>query len=160
MPDRCSCPRPGVRRPTGQIARDPGVEAGQNLPGTDLQRGIHARFTQSRHTIGPPHRVSHLQGQELTRAGAGGGVVGGGVDAAAELDAAELALLLAAEDADDDAAELAAELAAEAAALRVQGFDFYDWGAVDENYGAARLVTSWQHTETDVAPLARAIAAL
>ena len=50
--------------------------------------------------------------------------------------------------------------AAEAAALRAQGFDFYDWGAVDENWGAARLVTSWQHTETDVAPLARAIAAL
>jgi len=48
----------------------------------------------------------------------------------------------------------------EAAALRAQGFDFYDWGVVDENWGAARLVTSWQHTETDVAPLARAIAAL
>ena len=50
--------------------------------------------------------------------------------------------------------------AAEAAALRAQGFDFYDWGVVDDNWGAARLVTSWQHTETDVAPLARAIAAL
>ena len=50
--------------------------------------------------------------------------------------------------------------AAEADALRAQGFDFYDWGVVDENWGAARLVTSWQHTETDVAPLARAIAAL
>ena len=49
---------------------------------------------------------------------------------------------------------------AEAAALRGQGFDFYDWGVVDENWGAARLVTSWQHTEADVAPLARAIAAL
>ena len=49
---------------------------------------------------------------------------------------------------------------AEAAALRAQGFDFYDWGVVDENWGAARLVTSWQHTEADVAPLARAIAAL
>ena len=49
---------------------------------------------------------------------------------------------------------------AEAAALRAQGFDFYDWGAVDENWGAARLVTSWQHKEADVAPLARAIAAL
>jgi threonine aldolase len=48
----------------------------------------------------------------------------------------------------------------EAAALRAQGFDFYDWGVVDENWGAARLVTSWQHTEADVAPLARAIAAL
>jgi len=48
----------------------------------------------------------------------------------------------------------------EAAALRVQGFDFYDWGVVDENWSAARLVTSWQHTEADVAPLARAIAAL
>jgi threonine aldolase len=49
---------------------------------------------------------------------------------------------------------------AEAAALRAQGFDFYDWGVVDENWGAARLVTSWQHSEADVAPLARAIAAL
>ena len=49
---------------------------------------------------------------------------------------------------------------AEAAALRAQGFDFYDWGVVNENWGAARLVTSWQHTEADVAPLARAIAAL
>ena len=45
--------------------------------------------------------------------------------------------------------------ATEAAALRAQGFDFYDWGE-----GAARLVTSWQHTEIDVAPLAKAIAAL
>ena len=49
---------------------------------------------------------------------------------------------------------------ADAAALRSQGFDFYDWGVVDEHWGAARLVTSWQHTESDVAPLARAIAAL
>ncbi|MEY4620316.1 MAG: hypothetical protein RIS65_1488 [Pseudomonadota bacterium] len=49
---------------------------------------------------------------------------------------------------------------AEAAALRAQGFDFYDWGVVGENWGTARLVTSWQHTEADVAPLARAIAAL
>ena len=49
---------------------------------------------------------------------------------------------------------------AEAAALRAQGFDFYDWGVVDDIWGAARLVTSWQHTEADVAPLARAIAAL
>lgn len=48
----------------------------------------------------------------------------------------------------------------EAAALRAQGFDFYDWGNVDDIFGAARLVTSWQHTEADVAPLARAIAAL
>ena len=45
--------------------------------------------------------------------------------------------------------------AAEAASLRAQGFDFYDWGE-----GAARLVTSWHHTEDDVTPLARAIAAL
>jgi threonine aldolase len=44
---------------------------------------------------------------------------------------------------------------AEASALRAQGFDFYDWGE-----GAARLVTSWQHTEADVTPLAKAIAAL
>lgn len=45
--------------------------------------------------------------------------------------------------------------AAEAAALRAQGFDFYDWGE-----GAARLVTSWHHDDAQVAPLARAIAAL
>lgn len=45
--------------------------------------------------------------------------------------------------------------ASEAAMLRAQGFDFYDWGD-----GAARLVTSWQHGETDVRPLADAIAAL
>ncbi len=45
--------------------------------------------------------------------------------------------------------------AEEAALLRAQGFDFYDWGD-----GAARLVTSWHHTEADVAPLAKAIAAL
>ncbi|MEQ1725963.1 MAG: beta-eliminating lyase-related protein [Sphingopyxis sp.] len=43
----------------------------------------------------------------------------------------------------------------EAAILRAAGFDFYDWGD-----GAARLVTSWHHTATDVAPLAAAIAAL
>jgi threonine aldolase len=49
---------------------------------------------------------------------------------------------------------------AEAAALRAQGFDFYDWGGIDDVWGAARLVTSWQHNEGDVAPLARAIAAL
>ncbi len=45
--------------------------------------------------------------------------------------------------------------AAEAARLRAQGFDFYDWGE-----GAARLVTSWNHAEADVRPLATAIAAL
>jgi threonine aldolase len=45
--------------------------------------------------------------------------------------------------------------ATEAATLRSQGFDFYDWGE-----GAARLVTSWHHREEDVAPLAKAIAAL
>jgi threonine aldolase len=45
--------------------------------------------------------------------------------------------------------------ATEAASLRVQGFDFYDWGE-----GAARLVTSWHHTSEDVAPLAKAIAQL
>ncbi|HEY1125658.1 MAG TPA: beta-eliminating lyase-related protein [Sphingobium sp.] len=45
--------------------------------------------------------------------------------------------------------------ASEAASLRAQGFDFYDWGD-----GAARIVTSWNHTESDVAPLAAAIAAL
>ena len=44
---------------------------------------------------------------------------------------------------------------AEAATLRAQGFDFYDWGV-----GAARLVTSWNHGEADVAPLAAAIRAL
>jgi threonine aldolase len=46
-------------------------------------------------------------------------------------------------------------MADEAARLRAQGFDFYDWGD-----GAARLVTSWQHTAADVSPLAQAIAAL
>jgi threonine aldolase len=45
--------------------------------------------------------------------------------------------------------------ATDAASLRAQGYDFYDWGQ-----GAARLVTSWNHSETDVRPLARAIAAL
>ena len=49
---------------------------------------------------------------------------------------------------------------AEAATLRTQGFDFYDWGVLDETWGAARLVTSWQHTEADVTPLARAITSL
>jgi threonine aldolase len=45
--------------------------------------------------------------------------------------------------------------ASEAAVLRAQGFDFYDWGK-----GEARLVTSWQHKDADVAPLAKAIASL
>ncbi len=45
--------------------------------------------------------------------------------------------------------------ATEAAQLRARGFDFYDWGE-----GAARLVTSWNHTKADVSPLAAAIAAL
>lgn len=45
--------------------------------------------------------------------------------------------------------------AAEASQLRAQGFDFYDWGE-----GAARLVTSWQHEDVHVRPLADAIAAL
>lgn len=43
----------------------------------------------------------------------------------------------------------------EAATLRAAGFDFYDWGD-----GAARLVTSWQHQDSDVEPLAAAIRAL
>lgn len=50
--------------------------------------------------------------------------------------------------------------AAEAAAIRAQGFDFYDWGTVDEKGGAVRLVTSWHHSEADVAPLAQALRAL
>jgi threonine aldolase len=45
--------------------------------------------------------------------------------------------------------------AEEAATLRAAGFDFYDWGE-----GAARLVTSWQHQDSDVQPLADAIRAL
>jgi threonine aldolase len=45
--------------------------------------------------------------------------------------------------------------ATEAATLRTAGFDFYDWGV-----GAARLVTSWHHSQADVTPLAKAIAAL
>jgi threonine aldolase len=45
--------------------------------------------------------------------------------------------------------------ASEAATLRGAGFDFYDWGD-----GAARLVTSWNHGEADVRPLADAIGAL
>ncbi|HEU4959236.1 MAG TPA: beta-eliminating lyase-related protein [Sphingomonas sp.] len=43
----------------------------------------------------------------------------------------------------------------EAASLRALGFDFYDWGV-----GEARLVTSWDQRETDIRPLAEAIAAL
>ena len=55
-----------------------------------------------------------------------------------------------------EANELFIRLSAdEAARLRAQGFDFYDWGE-----GAARLVTSWNHIESDVAPFAAAIAAL
>ena len=49
----------------------------------------------------------------------------------------------------------------EAAVLRAAGFDFYDWGVFDAHgNGAARFVTSWQHGEADVAPLAAAIAEL
>jgi len=44
---------------------------------------------------------------------------------------------------------------AEATKLRAQGFDFYDWGP-----DQARLVTSWQHGEADVRPIADAIAML
>ncbi|RDE07181.1 threonine aldolase family protein [Sphingomonas aracearum] len=44
---------------------------------------------------------------------------------------------------------------AEAATLRAQGFDFYDWAE-----GEVRLVTSWDQSEADVAPLAEAIAGL
>jgi threonine aldolase len=44
---------------------------------------------------------------------------------------------------------------AEAAALRVQGFDFYDWGPSE-----VRLVTSWNQPEAEVAALAAAIGAL
>jgi threonine aldolase len=45
--------------------------------------------------------------------------------------------------------------AGEAAALRAQGFDFYDWGD-----GAARLVTNWSQTASDVQPMADALRAL
>jgi threonine aldolase len=45
--------------------------------------------------------------------------------------------------------------AAEAARLRAIGFEFYDWGP-----GEARLVTSWNQPETEVAALAAAIAEL
>ncbi|SIN68943.1 L-threonine aldolase [Parasphingorhabdus marina DSM 22363] len=45
--------------------------------------------------------------------------------------------------------------AAEAQSLRDQGFDFYDWGE-----GQARLVTSWNQSAEDIAPLAEAITAL
>ena len=47
----------------------------------------------------------------------------------------------------------------EAATLRAAGYDFYDWGASDLG-GAARLVTSWNHGEGEVRPLAEAIAGL
>ncbi|MET0248867.1 MAG: beta-eliminating lyase-related protein [Sphingobium sp.] len=43
----------------------------------------------------------------------------------------------------------------EAESLRVQGFDFYDWGP-----GAARLVTNWAQDAATVAPLGRALQAL
>jgi threonine aldolase len=45
--------------------------------------------------------------------------------------------------------------AEEAAGLRAKGFDFYDWGD-----GAARLVTSWNHDEAAMEPLAAALRAL
>lgn len=45
--------------------------------------------------------------------------------------------------------------ATEAQKLRAAGFDFYDWGE-----GQARLVTSWNHSAGDIAPLADAIACL
>jgi threonine aldolase len=45
--------------------------------------------------------------------------------------------------------------AAEAASLRAQGFDFYDWGE-----GEARLVTSWDQPQAEIAALAGAIRAL
>jgi threonine aldolase len=45
--------------------------------------------------------------------------------------------------------------AEEAARLRARGFDFYDWGP-----GEARLVTSWNQSEAEVAALAGAIATL
>ncbi|MDB5687790.1 MAG: low specificity L-threonine aldolase [Rhizorhabdus sp.] len=45
--------------------------------------------------------------------------------------------------------------AEEAAKLRAQGFDFYDWGP-----DAARLVTSWNQPEAEVAALAAALAGL
>lgn len=55
-----------------------------------------------------------------------------------------------------EANELFLRVAAdEAASLRAQGFDFYDWGP-----GEARLVTSWNHGQNDIQPLATAIAAL
>ena len=45
--------------------------------------------------------------------------------------------------------------AGEAASLRAQGFGFHDWGE-----GTARLITSWNHNESNVSSLAAAIAAL
>ena len=61
-----------------------------------------------------------------------------------------------------EANELFVRLTAEEAAkLRGAGFDFYDWGVFDAGgNGAARFVTSWQHGEADVAPLASAIKGL
>ena len=50
--------------------------------------------------------------------------------------------------------------ATEAASLRSLGFDFYDWGQMSEEGGAARLVTSWDQDAEAVAPLAKALAAL
>ncbi len=49
---------------------------------------------------------------------------------------------------------------AEQAALRVQGFDFYDWTAPAGAPGAARLVTAWNSDPVHVSALARAIASL
>ena len=49
---------------------------------------------------------------------------------------------------------------AEAGKLRDEGFDFYDWPNPEDGSPGARLVTSWQHSEKDVQPLADAIAAL
>jgi threonine aldolase len=45
--------------------------------------------------------------------------------------------------------------AVEAAALRAQGFDFYDWAE-----GEIRLVVSWDQPASEIATLARAVAAL
>lgn len=50
--------------------------------------------------------------------------------------------------------------AAEAQALRDQGFEFYDWGAMTDQGGEARFVTAWDQDAAAVAPLAAAIAAL
>jgi len=45
-----------------------------------------------------------------------------------------------------------------ATALREQGFEFYDWGAVGS--GEARLVVSWDQSEEDVTALCAALASL